>query len=522
MGNMTETIDYKRKYFKIYFWQIFSVLLGFASLFLIVPYLSSDKTLYGIYSVCTSLTIFFSYADLGFISAGVKYAAEYYIKGDVRNEMKVVGFTAFIMITAFAILALSISVLAIFPELLVPDVEIGGQGYIIARGLLVILALSCPIIIGQRILGIIFTIRVEDYIYQRMMIVGNIARIVSVFYFFGGNNYMVVEYYAFYQTVNLLVVFFLLIYARNYGYKIKDFIYSIRFDRTVFNKVKKISFTSLVMTLCMVLYYEFDQIAISHIIGIEAVAIYSVALTVLSIIRSFCSILYSPYTSRYNHFYGLNDIKGLTDFSNTNILTLGPILIVPILIVSLFSEPFVVSWLGDKYIESAELISILVLSFLPNMITNVISPYFVATENNRILLKTSLILPFLYWVIILCTFSFLGVHSFAWAKTISPFVVAVSYWFLAKKDFTNRGFQFVGPKEVFAPLIVPIISLIVVCNAVRPYMKLEHNHISLLINIGIMTVSGLIGITIMCVIVKQIRDIVSKAWSSYYNKINGN
>ncbi len=156
-------MNYRKNYFKIYFWQIISVLLGFAALFVVVPYISSNKTIYGIYSVCTSLTIFFAYADLGFLSSGVKYAAEYYIKGQHKEEMRIIGFTSFIMVTVFAILAISIIVLGFFPELLIPELEKGSDPMQIARWLLFTLAFSCPIMIGQRLLSLIFTIRVEDY-----------------------------------------------------------------------------------------------------------------------------------------------------------------------------------------------------------------------------------------------------------------------------------------------------------------------------------------------------------------------
>lgn len=208
-------IQYRKKYIQTYIWQALSILLGFASLFVVVPYLSSDKTLYGIYSVCTSLTIFFSYADLGVLSAGVKYAAEYYIKGDHRNEMRVIGFTAFVMISVFSILALGIAFIGVYPTILIPELVDGTESFRIARYLLFTLAIACPIIIGQRILGLIFTIRVEDYKFQRMLIIGSLARIASVLYFFHGGNYRVVEFYVFYQLVNLIVVLVGLVYSKN-------------------------------------------------------------------------------------------------------------------------------------------------------------------------------------------------------------------------------------------------------------------------------------------------------------------
>ena len=115
--------NYRQKYLKIYFWQILSVLLGFCSLFIVVPYLSTNKIIFGIYSVCTSLTIFFSYADLGFLSAGTKYAAEYYVQGKRSEEIRIIGFTAFIMVSIFSILALGIVVLGCCPNLLIPELE---------------------------------------------------------------------------------------------------------------------------------------------------------------------------------------------------------------------------------------------------------------------------------------------------------------------------------------------------------------------------------------------------------------
>lgn len=60
-------------------------------------FLSSNKILYGIYSICISLTIFYNYADVGFLSAGQKYAAESYAKGDRTGEMSIISFTAFIL-----------------------------------------------------------------------------------------------------------------------------------------------------------------------------------------------------------------------------------------------------------------------------------------------------------------------------------------------------------------------------------------------------------------------------------------
>ena len=78
--------SYTSNYLKIYLWQGLSFASKFLSLFIVTPYLTSDKPIYGIFAVCVSVTIFLSYSDLGFMMAGQKYAAECYAKGDRTEE----------------------------------------------------------------------------------------------------------------------------------------------------------------------------------------------------------------------------------------------------------------------------------------------------------------------------------------------------------------------------------------------------------------------------------------------------
>lgn len=480
-------MDYRKNYIKIYFWQIISVLLGFAALFVVVPYISSNKIIYGIYSVCTSLTIFFSYADLGFLSSGVKYAAEYYVKGEHKDEIRIIGFTSFIMVSVFAILALGLIVLGFYPKLLIPELIDGSEQMRIARWLLFTLAVSCPIIIGQRLLNLIYTIRVEDYKYQRFMIVGNLVRIFSVFFFFGGGRYMIVEYYVFYQLVNLCVVLTALFYARrNYGYGFRDLLASFRFDKGVFDKVKGLTGASLIMMISSIIYYELDQVVISNLIGIEAVATYAAALSVLQLVRTFCSIVYSPYTSRYNHFVGLNDFQGLAHFVKKMIILFAPILIVPILTLSLTAEPFVISWVGEQYTESGILVSFLVLSFVFNFIKDPINQYFVATEHNRVLIRYNLTLPFIFWIGVIVLITYLGTKAFAIMKFIAPIATVVGYWIIATKDFKSRGFRFLSLGDLLKTVIPTIMVVVFFSWLFRHWMVMEHSKVALMFNILMM------------------------------------
>lgn len=511
-----QKIDYKKKYLSTYAWQILSILLGFLSLFIVIPFLSSDKILYGVYSVCTSLTIFFSYADIGFISAGLKYAAEYYSKKEIHEEINIIGFVSFIMLTFFSIVSLGLIYCSMLPNLLLPELIKGSSLFLTARYLLLILALSCPIIICQRILTMIYSIRVEDYKLQRKIIIGNIIKIASVFYFFRAGHYELLEYYTFVQFVNLFVVIIALYDIKKYGYKLSLLIKAIRFNKKLFHKTKKISGTSFLMVICMILYYELDQLFIGRYIGLDAVSIYAIVLSVLALIRTFIGFLYAPYSSRYNHFVGVEDYKGLNYFVNNVVLYLSPIVCSSILILALLSSPFVYSWVGESYKESALLISIISLSFIPNFITNPVASYFLARERNQYLIKWNVIMVLIYWGGIMVTVEEFGLFSFAIFKFIAPLICMLGYWRLAYKDFRNSGAYFISITKVLKNISIPIVSCILICNLAIKYMRYSHSNESLCINILIMSLC-FIGVMIIVFLTnKAIREYVKSSVKLVY------
>lgn len=499
------SISYRKKYLKIYLWQILSISLGFLSLFIVMPSLSSNKVLFGIYSVCSSLTIFFSYADLGFISSGQKYAAEYFIQNDIENEIKTIGFTAFIMISVFSFLAFIFILFSIFPNVIIPELIINSTNYYIARQLLLIIALSCPIIIFQRVLNMIYTIRVEDYKFQRINVVGSILKISSVFYFFNG-RYLIVEYMLFLQIVNLGVVIIGLVKTIKYGYSFISFVKSLKFDKTIYQKEKMLTFTSLVMTLSWILFYELDQIFISRTIGIEGAATFGVALSVLTLIRTYISILYSPYTSRFNHYSGLKDDIGLMDFTNKIIKILSPFVILPLIGCAFLIKPFVSSWVGNQYSETSQLIAIMIFCFTPCFLTNPISSYFIARCKVKTLLRYNVFLPIIYWIGIIFTYKNGGLNSFAFFKGFTPILLSVFMWFIAKKEFKLLKGNIIQFKDIIYPLIIPIIFITIVSYLINPLMKYEKNNIDLAINIIIM--GFIIGIAIIISILgnRELRD----------------
>lgn len=88
---------------KIYFWQIISIFFNFGNVFIVTPFISSNSILYGVYSILMSAYLFISYADLGFLGAGMKYASESYARKDREEEMRLLGFTGIVFYLSFFI-----------------------------------------------------------------------------------------------------------------------------------------------------------------------------------------------------------------------------------------------------------------------------------------------------------------------------------------------------------------------------------------------------------------------------------
>lgn len=499
-------INYRSNYIKIYFWKAISIFLGFISLFVVVPYLSSDKTLYGIYSVCTSLTIFFSYADLGFLSSGAKFAAEYYIKGDYKNEIKVIGFTAFIMSMVFLVMELVILWMSVSPQHLIPELVLGSDNFIIARKLMLLLALGCPFMIGQRVLEIIYMIRVEEYKYQRILIVASLLRILSVFFFFGTNRYDIVGYYGFYQIVNFLILLIAWFDIRKYGFRASDFIKSFKFDKIVFEREKALSMSSLILMLSMMVYNEFDQIVISNKFGVEAVSIYAIAFSIMTYARTYSGLVYSPFLSRFNHFTGLGDYLGLINFTKKIILVFSPILIIPLLNIALYADAFIVSWVGEEYLPSAFMVGWMIMSYAVSSIKTPLSSYMTAMEKNRKITYGAVMLPILYWGGILLLSNQLGYRSFAIMKFLAPTLLIFYYWKIIKYDVENLNTRFISFKELFTSTGPAIIVSIALSFLFRPLLCYSHSFQALIHNIFVILACILISIGFELLFNKGLRD----------------
>ncbi|MFA4903583.1 MAG: lipopolysaccharide biosynthesis protein [Desulfobaccales bacterium] len=474
--------SYTFNYLKIYFWQGIAIVLNLLSMFIVIPRLADNPSIYGIYVVCISANIFLTYADIGFAGAGYKYASECFAQKNLEEEINIVGFIGFVLFLFVIIFALTVSYVALNPSILIKNINSATE-INITSNLLFILALFSPAIIFQRILEIVYGIRLEQFILQRIMIAANILKILSIFYFFKNQQYDIVGYFLFCQLVYLLALFSCLLIAKiKYKYNFIVFFKSIRFSKPMFNKTRTLAFGSLFSTIMFIFYYELDAFAIAKLMGGESVAIYAVGFTILSFLRNLLGVLYAPFLARFNHFIGLHDMDGLRDlYRNILPLTL-PFVVFPIVSLALLMEPLVHSWVGNYYEKSVIIAQLLILGFIYGFFTYPASFLIIAQEKIKILYLTSVIPPIVYWIGIFLTIPYIGLTSFALFKLIAMSISSLFYLFITLKFLDISAGDFV--RKILGPVAIPLSFLILSLAYLNQFMPAEKNALDLFIVIA--------------------------------------
>ncbi|WP_347023140.1 lipopolysaccharide biosynthesis protein [Bacteroides eggerthii] len=486
--------DYTSSYLKNYVFQILATVIGFLSLFIVVPFISENQTLYGIYSVCVSLSVFFNYADLGLLTAGQKYAGEYYAQGNKKDEIRIIGFTSFLLLCFFLIIGICFLPFAIKPDLLIQYLK--PEDSYIASGLIIALICSSPFIAFRRVLYLVYSIRIEQYKYQIISLTSHVVKIISVFFFFGNGHYLLVEYFVFIQIIDVLAttLLFVMIFVK-YEYTTLEFLKSFKYDRDIWHKINKLVVASLFTTISWILYYELDLLIISRISKPEIVALYSVAFTILSLSRNYLAVIYSSFSARYNHFVGQNDYEGLKKFYVKNLIILFPFVCFPIIIFVISGDAFVASWVGNEYQDSIILSKILLLGNLFAFVSYPSQQYVTATNNIRGLYLLSIILPIIFYTGIGLSYFYWGIYSFAIFKAIAQLTSSIySFIISLKKMSLNLGgiLGSVAKNYSLSLLVVVLLSYVSIS-----FMDSNKDAICLMKNILIMGFVFLVALIVI-------------------------
>jgi O-antigen/teichoic acid export membrane protein len=472
--------SFKKSYFKIYFWKGLSIILNLLSLFIVAPTLSSDPAIYGVYMLCVSLNIFLAYIDLGFINAGFKYAAEYYAKGDLKEEAKVIGFVLFIL-SIFLIIPFTFFLIAsLKPGILLSDVNATSDKMVIASKLFLIQSLFSFNIILQKYNTIIYGVRVKNYKINQINIIANSIKLASIFYFFKKDSYDIVGYYLFWKSVETIAIITNTYLSKNLSnYSFFYALRYLRFSKTVFDKTKRLAIVSFVGSLFWIIYNELDSIVITKFFGVETFAFFAVAITFVKFIRSLFAVVFMPFNARFNHFLGQNRPGELKEYFFKLLNTIFPVIFLLITTILFLRKPLILSWVGSNYFISIEILFYFMLSMIFNPIKNLSTSLSNALEKIKLLYIVNFVLMISYWLSILLLVKSFSYLSFAYAKFISAFLSNIIFLFVISYQFKVKPFTVI--LDLIKPVILPTITIFLLSLLVNENLVFFKNSSKLLL-----------------------------------------
>ncbi|TXF77526.1 lipopolysaccharide biosynthesis protein [Chryseobacterium sp.] len=505
--------SFKKNLALIYGTKILAIITGFLTVLLVIPKLTSNPTIYGIYTICTSLGLFFSYADLGFLAACQKYAAEYFVQKNLRKEMKVIGFSLFILSLFVGVIVIFLFIIAYSPSLLIKsgstvDLKIASQ-------LILILVLFSPTIIIQKLNVLVYSIRIEDYIYQGIEIVFNLIKIGIIGLFVTSKTYDIIGYYLSIQVLSLISsLIAVYIIVRRYKYEILFLLKQFRFSKEVYLKTKDLAFSSLLLTIAWILYFELDTIILSKFYGIKVVAIYAVAVVFLNFMRTLYNTLFSPYLAYFYRFTAVHDDLGLNNAFSSLLKWTFPLIIIPPLVLVLYMEPIIFVWVGRVFEKSILISRYFILTISLTALSIPISYYMIAKSYNKIMRFTALTLPIVFYSSIIL-FDYIGLEEKALA-TATLTTISLNTLFNIAFIITIGGS---GIKHLYFSLIkkiiIPILILLVIVYYIPPIQVLFKGDIEVYFKLGIIIfITTIVPLIVYYLLEKSTRKILTGLFSS--------
>ncbi len=498
--------NYTSNYVKIYFWQFLSFATHFLSMFVVVPKISTISSVYGIYTLCISLIIFFGYADIGFIASGVKYAGESYAKNDHDDLLSIIGFSTFIFFVFLFLISIVLLVFAYNPNIIIKNISNEAE-FLIARKLLFILAIFAPMTALQKTSNLLTSVRLEDYIFQRIVIVANLTKIATVFYFFNSKRSDIVGFFFASQLITFLFNAIGFFYVKNrYKINLRNYFAKFKFDKKIYDRLKNLAFSGFFSALLAILYLELDSVFISKFLGSVATGYYGIGLTVFMALKAINSLFFLPYLTRLSHFEGLKDNNAFKLFFFNALIYTVPVVIFPVLAIILLAKNLVFCWVGQTYVPSIYVVQLLAGCFIFGSLFYMGAHFVMVKEKIKEINLVNAISAAIFWTGILFSFKYLNFYSLAIFKFITYFFIGIFYVVVILKFFEIKFFDFFN--QIIKPILLPSLLIIIFLYFFRQKLPIEKSGRNFLIVISSGIFSTCVGSLVYFFTSKRFRDFV--------------
>jgi O-antigen/teichoic acid export membrane protein len=247
-------------------------------------------------------------------------------------------------------------------------------------------------------------------------------------------------------------------------------------------------------TLAWVLYFELDTVFLGRSLGADQLALYAVALGLVTFFRSLSSTIFLPFQARMQHFAALKDDVRLRSYYRQVMIVTLPAVLFPVLSLFMLMRPFMLSWVGGNYMGSVLVAQLLILSYVDGFSRTPAGFLLIAKERVGELYVIGSMAPILLWGGVLLTFHTLDITTFATLKLLAAVPALVFSIVISMRYLRMSGSRFF--KDVIGPGILPSAALGVVLWYFRDFMPTAKSQL----NVAVVVATGGAGSLIALVI----------------------
>jgi O-antigen/teichoic acid export membrane protein len=446
-------------FIKNYFWQIANFISKILGLFWITPFLSSDKQVFGIYSLVVSFTVFLNYADLGFLKAAQQLGSQSYFKNDKEEELDLIGFSCFITSIIIILFICILIFFSFFPEVIIDFENSDINHKITASRLILILAFSLPFIFIQKIISLIFEIRLLGFKFYKIILICNIIPIFFVKFFYFNSKFLLVEYFFFIQLMNFVCVLIGLILAvRKLNYPFLKLIERVKFNLQVYNETKNLAFSSFYLFFLWFVWNELDRMFIGNLFGASSLPIFMVCNLFYTSIITVNGIVFQPLITKSNYIFSSDGLNELKIYLTSAIKIIFPLYLLVLLFILVLLKKFISLWIGVSYDEVVIPALFLISSFALFSLSQQVITYLTISGNLNVINIYSTIQAILYWILFLITSKYFNISVLIVSKAL-VIIIGHIYLLIINKKLALIDFNYYQLfKRVFLAMILVLTN----------------------------------------------------------------
>ena len=441
-------------YVKTYSWQILSLLTNFISLFIILPYLTTNKFDYNIFVLFASVTLLMNYFDFGTSQATHAIAGKLYnvnFKEFKKSVLTYIFLLSLIIILIIILLTIGYK----NPNFYFKDINT-NEFYKIKYYFLITI-FTIPQYILLKFNMILLGIHLKEYLIYKNQVISNIFRLLIVLIFIYMNFNSIIYYFLSIQLLTLLFSYTLYFKTK----KITNIYFSQIFNIENISKkylldITKFSFVTFLNIISFILIYELDIIFISKKFGISSVGDFGVAFSLLAFFRLLFGFNFSPFMNKRLSLS--TNSNHMDNFNYKIIFTTAPLVIFIIISFFLNLNDFIYSWVGPQFTDSIKICSFLIFINIFAFISYPISETLILRQNSKYIILLSLTIPIIYWSSILILQNYFSYFAIVISKLFIFFIYAFIYSIYI---FKSTNIKIKNILIIFIQFIIPILILFI-------------------------------------------------------------